>query len=229
MVRIQEIPSTERPRERLWRQGAGALRLAELLAILLRTGLPGKSAIEVADELLIKYPTLDELGRAAVGELAGHKGIGPAKATQLKAAFELGSRLASSRREHLPVETAEDVLQLLGHELRQLPHETARLLALNTKLHLIAVEKISSGTLNETVVHPREIFKIALMHNAAGFILVHNHPSGDPNPSQADIQFTRQLREAAKLMQVQFHDHVILGVSSPSHPAWFSFRENGYL
>ena len=229
MASIREMPNEERPRERLWRQGTASLRTAELVAILLRTGIQGKSAIVLADELLVKYPTLTALCRASAHELAKHKGLGPTKAIQLKAAFELGSRLAKSQINHRPIESAEDIMQLLGEELRQLPCETMRLLALNTKLRLIAAEEISSGTLNETTVHPREIFRAAFLHNAAGFVLVHNHPSGDPSPSVADIKFTEQLRAAAKLMQLNFHDHVILGVSSPHHPAYFSFREAGYL
>jgi DNA repair protein RadC len=229
MSMIKEMPSEERPRERLWRQGADSLRNAELIAILLRTGIQGKSAIALADELLTKYPSLNELCRASARELSKIKGLGPTKAIQLKAAFELGARLAKSQINHRPIETAEDVLQLLGEELRQLPYETIKLLALNTKLRLIAIEEISSGTLNETTVHPREIFKAVIAHNAANFILVHNHPSGDPTPSQADHNFTTQLRKAAELMQIYFQDHVILGIASPQHPAYFSFRENGYL
>jgi DNA repair protein RadC len=229
MSKIKEMPVMERPRERLWLQGAPSLRVAELIAILLRTGIRGKSAIVLADELLAQYPSLDHLCRASARELAKIKGLGPTKATQLKAAFELGVRLSKTRINQQPVECAEDVLQLLGEELRQLPHETMRVITLNTKLRLIAVDQISSGTLNETTVHPREIFKSAITRHAASFILVHNHPSGDPGPSQADITFTKQIREAAKFMQIGFHDHVILGIASANHPAYFSFRENGYL
>ncbi|MDR2463638.1 MAG: DNA repair protein RadC [Verrucomicrobiales bacterium] len=229
MPKIMEMPGEERPRERLWRHGAASLRTAELLAILLRTGIQGKSAIALADELFVKYSSLNELCRASAHELAKIKGLGPTKAIQLKAAFELGARLAKTQASQHPVECAEDVLQLLGEELRQLPCETMRILTLTAKLRLIAMEQISSGILNETTVHPREIFRAAIAHNAAYFILVHNHPSGDPSPSQADIAFTAQLREAAKLMQINFQDHVILGVESTAHPAYFSFRENGYL
>jgi DNA repair protein RadC len=229
MPRIKELPHEERPRERLWQQGGSALRVSELIAILLRTGMRGKSAITLSEELLQQYPSLNDLCRAPVQALAKTKGLGPAKAIQLKAAFELGARLAKSRIDPRPIECAEDVLQLLGEELRQLPCETMRILSLNTKSRLVAQDEISSGSLNETVSHPREIFKTVILRHAASFILVHNHPSGDPSPSQADLQFTRQIREAAMFMQLNFHDHVILGLASSTHPAYFSFRENGYL
>jgi len=229
MILIKDLPCEERPRERLWQQGNAALGLAELIAILLGTGTRGQSALSLAEDVLRHYPSLNQLCRASAMELAKIKGLGPAKATQLKAAFELGARLAKSQINLCPIECAEDVRQLLGEELRQLPYETMRILSLNSKSKLIAADEISSGTINETIVHPREIFKNVILHNAASFILVHNHPSGDPSPSQADIHITGKIREAASLMQVNFHDHVILGVASSSHPSYFSFRENGYL
>ncbi|MDR1190052.1 MAG: DNA repair protein RadC [Verrucomicrobiales bacterium] len=229
MPKIMEMPDAERPRERLWHHGPTALRAAELIAILLRTGVRGKSALALADELLAAYPTLNELCRASAAELAKRKGLGPAKAIQLKAAFELGARLARTRVSQKPVECSEDVLQLLGEELRLLPCESLRVLALTVKMRLIVVEEISSGVLSETAAHPREIFRALITRNAAYFILVHNHPSGDPAPSQADIAFTKQVRDAAEFMQIGFHDHLIIGIASPAHPAYFSFREDGLL
>lgn len=229
MSRIKELAASERPRERLAAGGAASLRTAELLAILLRTGLQGKSAIAIGDELLARYDGLERLARADVRELSSIKGIGPAKAVQLKAAFELGARLARATVESQPVASPQDVERLLGAEMRLLGQESLRVILLNTRLRLIAVKELSRGSTNETVSHPRDVMEAAVLHRAYGFILAHNHPSGDPAPSSADHEFTIRLRDAARIMKVQFIDHVILGSPAPGRAASYSFKESGYL
>lgn len=230
MTRIREMLEGERPRERLWEGGAEALKTSELIAILLRTGMQGKSALAMGEEILVRYGSLHELCRVPAQELSKIKGVGMTKAVQLKAAFEIASRLAASRRREIPVETPQDVQALLGDEMRQLAVESLRVVALNAKLRVIAVEEISRGTISETVANPRDVLRVALLHQAYGFLLVHNHPSGDPAPSRADLEFTQKVKEAARTMNVLFHDHIILGVGSESKPdSYYSFRETGYL
>jgi len=229
MQSIKEMHSADRPRERLWRSGPGSLRTGELIAILLRSGMTGRSALLIGDELLQQYGTLTALGRAQVEELARVKGIGPAKAVQLKAAFELASRLAQSEAYEQPLDTPQDVQRLLGEEMRQLPRESMRVLALNTRLRLMAMEEVSAGTVNETVAHPRDVLRVGVLRQAYGVLVVHNHPSGDPAPSKADLDFTVRLREAARLMQIELIDHIILGIPSGTQPGYYSFKEAGYL
>lgn len=229
MNRIKDMRADDRPRERLERSGAAALTVPELIAILLGTGLVGKSAIALGQELVHRASSLDALCRMSVRDISAVKGIGPAKATKLKAAFELASRLASEQARAIPLETPAQVAALLSDELRSLTCESLRVIAVNTKLHLKAIEEVSRGTINETVAHPRDVIRVALIHQAYGFILVHNHPSGDPAPSSADLDFTMRIRDAARLMQIEFLDHVILGVPRPGHSGHYSFKEAGYL
>jgi DNA repair protein RadC len=229
MSRIQEMEASERPRERLWAKGASALKVAELLAILLRTGMKGKSALALAEELLLEHKDLAGLSRVEAAALARHKGIGRTKAIQLKAAFEMGVRLAGSLAAETPLETPRQVEQLLGPEMRPLAYESLRVLCLNTKMRLTAAAEISRGTINETVAHPRDVLQIALLHRSHAFLLVHNHPSGDPAPSSADLDFTRRIRDAADLMEIQLVDHVILGAPTAARAGYYSFKEAGYL
>lgn len=227
-LRILELPAGERPRERLAKLGAGALSEAELIAILLRTGTRGANAIDVARQLLSKFQTLGALARCSVREIASVKGIGPTKAIQLAAAFGLGQRLARETASRLKIDNPEIVRELLGAEMRALQRESLRVLLLDTKYHLLRVEEISLGSLNESIAHPREIFKPALIYSAFAVIVVHNHPSGDPTPSQADHQLTRRLAEAAKLLQVSLLDHIVLGApQADGKPDYFSFKEAG--
>ncbi len=229
-LRIRELPLDERPRERLAKLGAGALSEAELIAILLRTGVKGANAVDVARQLLLKFQTLGTLARCSVKEIASVKGIGPTKAVQLAAAFGLGQRLAREAATRLKVDNPDIVRELLGAEMRALHRESLRVLLLDTKFHLLRIEEISLGSLNESIAHPREIFRPALIYAAYAFILVHNHPSGDPTPSQADRQLTRRLAEAALLLQVTMLDHIILGAPQPDgRPDYFSFKEAGSL
>ncbi len=227
--KIHELPEQDRPREKLARLGAQALTDSELIAILLRTGLPGANAVDVARQLLQRFGTLAALARCTVPELSEIKGVGPAKAVQLAAAFGLASRLARENAEKQPMNTPAQIHALLGDELRALHHETLRIVLVDTKLRLMRVESVSSGTLNETTAHPREIFRPAILHAAYGIVVVHNHPSGDPAPSEADRRLTIRLAEAGRLMQIALLDHVIIGSTDGGRLPWFSFREAGML
>ena len=226
---IQELPEGDRPREKLARLGAGALSEAELIAILLRVGMKGVNAVELARQILLKYGSLAALARCSVAELAKVKGIGVAKAVQLAAAFGLGQRLAFETISAQPMDKPELIYALLGAEMRTLERESLRVVLLDTKLHLIRVEPISLGSLNETTAHPREILRPALIHAAYAFVLVHNHPSGDPAPSEADRRLTTRLVEIGRLLQIALIDHVIIGSADGGRQPWFSFREMGMV
>ena len=226
---IQELPEGDRPREKLARLGPGALSDAELIAILLRVGMKGVNAIELARQILVKYGSLAALARCSVAEISKIKGVGPAKAVQLAAAFGLGQRLAFETIAAQPMDKPELIYALLGAEMRTLERESLRVILLDTKLHFMRVEEISLGSLNETTAHPREIFRPALIHAAFAFVLVHNHPSGDPTPSDADRRMTRKLIEASALLQIRMNDHVIIGAPLPGRLPYFSFAEAGMM
>jgi DNA repair protein RadC len=219
----------ERPRERLWARGPESLRTAELLAILLRTGMAGRSAVDIADEMLNTFQSLDRLARADVREIARIKGIGPTKAVQLKAAFELAGRWARDRTATIPMEGPVHVEAYMGEEMRQLDYESLRVLVLNSRLQLKEMKEISRGTLNETTAHPRDVLEVAVLSRGYGFLVVHNHPSGDPSPSKADHEFTLRVRQSAQLLQIEFLDHIILGKPTPHRAGYYSFKEAGYL
>jgi DNA repair protein RadC len=226
---IHELPEQDRPRERLARLGAAALSDTELIAILLRTGMKGANAVELGRQLIQRFGTLTELSRADVADIAKVKGIGRTKAVQLAAAFGLAKRIAHEEIGRMPLDKPELVYQLLGAEMRQLGKESLRVVLLDTKLRLMRVEEISLGSLNECLAHPRDILRPAISHNAYGFILVHNHPSGDPSPSEADRRLTVRISEAARLLQVNLLDHLIVGTPAPGRLPYFSFREAGVI
>ncbi|HEY5777103.1 MAG TPA: DNA repair protein RadC [Terrimicrobiaceae bacterium] len=229
-MRIREIPPSDRPREKLTAHGAACLTDAELLAIFLRTGVKGKSAIALADELLKSKGSLRTLSRCQPAELSKTvSGMGPAKAAELAAAFELGKRLARGGTERPILDSAEVIYETFGAELQARDRELLRVVLLDTKLRLLAVEDVALGSLNECIAHPREIFRPAIVHSAYAAILVHNHPSGDPTPSQADHRLTRQLSEASKLLQINLLDHIIIGLPDGGRHPYFSFREAGVL
>src|SRR5678815_829862 len=226
---IHELPADERPREKLAALGVSGLSDSELIAILLRTGLKGVSAIDLGRELIKRHGSLSALTRCSVTELAGIKGIGPAKAVQLVAAFGLAQRIARESLAKRKLDSPALIWELLGTEMRTLHRESLRVVLLDTKYHLMRVEEISLGSLSESVAHPREIFRPALLYAAYAVVVVHNHPSGDPTPSRADHNLTRRLREAAELLQIQLLDHVIVGNADAGRQPWFSFREAGAL
>jgi DNA repair protein RadC len=228
---IREMPEHERPRERLVEKGAEALRDAELIAILLRTGLKGVSAVQVAEELLKKFGRLDSLARASLAELGQVKGIGRDKAIALKSAFTLAQRMAKEMRGEAPMlDTPERIADLLREENRVFEVETFQSVLLNTRRRLIRIDRLSQGTLDTILVHPREVFRGAIAANAAAIVIVHNHPSGDPTPSEADIKATRDLIRAGQLLKIDVLDHVILGRATAERPKdYASLRELGYF
>jgi DNA repair protein RadC len=228
-LKIREMPKDDRPREKLAARGASALTDAELIAILLRTGRAGANVVEVAGQLLREFGSLGALSRCTAKELAKIKGVGPAKAAQLAAAFGLGQRLAREIFTRQKIETPEQVYDLLGLELRALHKESLRIILLDTRYSLIRVEDVSLGSVNESIAHPRDVFRPALIYSAYAVLVVHNHPSGDPSPSQADHTLTRRLREAAELLQIKLLDHVIIGAPAEGRLPYFSFKEMGVL
>jgi DNA repair protein RadC len=225
---IREMAPGERPRERLERHGAGALSDAELIAILLRTGVRGQSAVQLAQDLLHRHP-LEQLVSAPVEQLARTKGIGRAKAVQLKAAFELAKRL-SRPRERVVVNDPATAASIVREELRDLDRERFCVLMLNTKNGLIRVAAVSEGSLNASIVEPREVFKDAIAASAASVILAHNHPSGDPTPSSEDISITKRLVKAGELLSISVLDHVIVGHRAPGREQdYVSLKELGLM
>ena len=209
---VSTLPPTDRPRERLWALGPCALTTAELLAIVLGTGGGGRDVLEIAGRLLeLSEGSLRRLARRPNAELLRAPGIGPTKAARLLAAFELGVRTA--REERPPVvriREPEDVLRLFGSRLRDLQVEEFHLLALDSQSQVLREVLITRGLLNSSLVHPREVFRAAIAEAAAGIIVVHNHPSGDPTPSAEDRAATKQLVTAGRLLDVPLYDHVII-------------------
>jgi DNA repair protein RadC len=228
-IKIREMPQDERPREKLLGRGTGALTDSELIAILLRTGLPGANAVEVARQLLERYGSLSGLSRCTVKEIASIRGIGAAKAIQLVAAFGLGQRLANERLSRQKLDSPELVHDLVAAEMRTLHKESLRVILLDTRYHLLRMEEVSLGSVNESIAHPRDVFRPAVISSAYAVIVVHNHPSGDPSPSQSDHSLTRRLAEAAELLQIKLLDHIIIGAPAEGRLPYFSFKEAGGL
>ncbi len=223
------MPVDERPREKLLARGATALVDPELIAILLGSGLPGANAISVARQLLDKYQSLSGLSRCTVDEFKKIAGIGDAKAAHLVAAFQLGRRLANERLVKQKLDSPELVYELMEAEMRALHKESLRVILLDTRYHHISTEQVSLGSVNESIAHPRDIFRPAMVGSAYAVIVVHNHPSGDPSPSQSDHSLTRRLAEAAELLQIKLLDHVIIGAPAEGRQPYFSFKEAGVL
>jgi DNA repair protein RadC len=231
-IRIKDLPKNERPRERLAELGAEALRTPELIAILLRTGMKGRSAVEIADELLQKYKTLDAISRASLEDLRKSvKGIGPDKAIALKAAFTLAQRFAKEAQGEAPLlDSPQRIADFLREDNRAYEVEHFQAVLLNTRRKLIRVALISQGIVDTLLVHPREVFKSAIAANASAVVLVHNHPSGDPTPSAADITATRDLIRAGQLLKIEVLDHIILGRRMAENGRdYASLRELGFF
>ncbi len=229
--RIKDLPISERPRERLAQHGAESLSNADLLAILLRTGLRGQSAVSVAEQLLARFGRLDNLARASLAEIRSVRGIGLDKAIAVKAAFTLAQRMARDMAAESPLlDTPERVADLLREDNRLYEVECFQVVLLNTRRRLMRVEKLSQGTLDTLLVHPREVFRAAIAAGAAAIVVAHNHPSGDPTPSEQDIKVTRDLIRAGQLLKIEVVDHVILGrrTAERSHD-FVSLRELGYF
>ena len=209
---MSDLPPPDLPRERLWSLGTGALTLVELLAVLLGTGSRGAGVRALASRLLAANDgSLRRLAARPAGELLRAEGIGPTKAARLLAAFELAARLARESRPALPqIREPEDVVRLFETRLRDLPVEEFHLLALDSQSRVLREILVTRGLLNSSLVHPREVFRPAIAEAAAGIIVVHNHPSGDPTPSAEDRAVTRQLVSAGQLLDLPLYDHVVI-------------------
>ncbi|MFC1957700.1 DNA repair protein RadC [Chloroflexota bacterium] len=209
---IHDLPVSERPRERLQRFGVEALSAQEILALILGRGIAGESVTVTAQRLLSQFGGLKGIAGASVEELTQVKGIGPAKAAQIQAAFELANRLEgySESAEKLAVKTPDEVVSLVRGRLRGKKKEYFLALLLDTRGQLIKTAEISVGSLDSSIVHPREVFKAAMAASAASVIFVHNHPSGDPEPSEDDIKLTERLAQAGEVVGIDVLDHIIV-------------------
>jgi len=222
---INRLPEEERPRERLIAEGPQALTTAELLAIIIRTGVVGESAVDLGRRLLIDGGDLRSLGAQSVAELQRH-GIGPAKAAQIKAALELGARLSAEGglQPGQPFRRSSEVFDRYHASLRDLKKESFRILMLDVKNRLIREAEVSVGNLSSSLVHPREVFRDAIREAANAVILVHNHPTGDPTPSEEDRQITQRLRQAADIIGIKVLDHIVVGDGR-----YVSFADEGLM
>ncbi len=230
MSRIHDIPENDRPRERLLRLGPQALSDAELLALFINTGTKGENALQIGQRILREYGSILDLSRLDPAALTEIKALGPAKAAKLAAAFELGRRSREASQSDIVLNEPSLIYKFIGPELQALGHESVRVILLTTRLTLLRTDEVFRGSLNECTAAPRDLLRKALIHNAHAFILIHNHPSGDPSPSDADRRITRRLREAANATGLLLQDHVIIGTPSESRPLpYFSFKEHGML
>lgn len=224
-VKIKDLPSDLMPRERLVALGSSALSNAELLALILVSGTRSENALEMCSRILAAYGGWRGLARLSQVELTQINGIGTAKACQIQALLEISRRIAASVPETRPtVRCPEDVANLVMEEMRDLDREHFRLVPLNTKNQVLGIVPVSVGSLNAAPVHPREVFKEAIRRSSAAIILLHNHPSGDPTPSREDIEITKRLAEAGKLLGIEVFDHLVIG-----DKRYVSLKEKGVL
>jgi DNA repair protein RadC len=223
---IHDLPRSERPRERLSRLGPDALSSPELLALLVGRGIAGKSAMSIGQELLFRFGNVRGVSEATIEELSTIRGLGPAKAIQLKACFELGKRQWLEPEEpDLPdIRSPADVARAIRASIKDKAKEHFKLILLNTRNRITGVFTISVGTLNASLVHPREVFRKAIQHAASSVALAHNHPSGNPEPSDDDIALTRRLCEAGRLLGIEVIDHIIVAKAQ-----FLSFKARGLM
>lgn len=221
---IHDLPLEERPRERLVTHGEQALSAQELLQLLLGRGIAGESVAVTAQKLLTQFGSLQKVGDASIDELSGIKGIGLAKAAQIKAAFEIGRRVSTQAMPYKSKELTdpEKVYRLIKSKLKDHHKEHFYIIAINSRNHSIA--EVSIGTLNASLVHPREVFSEAIKASAASVIFAHNHPSGDPEPSEDDLAITKRLVEAGKILGIEVLDHVIV-----TKDGFLSFKAKGLI
>ena len=220
--RITDFAESERPRERLARLGSKSLSNAELLAILLRVGVRGENAVQVAQRLLNTFGGIIGLHRAAFDEVCAQHGVSTAKAAQIKAALELGCRMKQETIEQGSIHSPDEAAQLILYEMSALDQEELWVMLLDTRNHFLMNETIYRGSLNSSQVRVGELFKSAVRRNAASIIVAHNHPSGDPTPSPDDVAITRAFVEAGKLLDVEVLDHLVIGQGK-----WVSLKERG--
>jgi DNA repair protein RadC len=224
---IKHWPEDERPRERLAKLGGDALSDAQLLAILIGSGSSGanKSAIDICRDLLKVFGSLSNLDRASINELCKVKGIGLAKATQIKAALEVGKRMASTRAGNTAkMTTSRAFVEYFAPFMKNLRKEIVKVALLDNKLKIIKDFVISEGSVNSSIVHPREVMIPAIKESASKIVLVHNHPSGDPSPSQADIEITHRVSKAGDIIGIKLLDHIIIGGTE-----FYSFADEGMI
>ena len=222
---IKELPAEERPRERLHAYGAQALTTAELIAILIRVGNAERSAVSLGEYLLAEFGSIKGVATASLEQLADVKGLGDAKAAQIKAAIEFGNRLALFTEDARPsIGGPRDVSNLLMPDLRHQKKEHLKSLLLDTKNRVLAIKTVSIGDLSSSIVHPREVFKDAVVASAASIIVAHNHPSGDPTPSAEDVSVTKRLIQAGEIMGIDLLDHIVIGDG-----AFVSLKERGLI
>ncbi len=230
-LKLLDMAADDRPREKLLLKGRAALSDEELIAIFLRTGLKGCNVLELAARLKRAAGSLTALGRMEAQEITRCcKGIGSAKAATLAAVFELGHRAVKEQLTRQDLSTPEAAYQYLAGDLRYEKQENFIVLLLDTRRHLMRRCFISKGTLNRTMVHPRDVFRDAIISNASTIILAHNHPSGDPSPSKPDRELTRELTAAGAALHIPVLDHIIIGTVSDQSPIpYYSFREHGLI
>jgi DNA repair protein RadC len=222
---VRDLPRQERPRERLQKFGPEALSAQELLALVIGRGIPRKSVMSIAQELLVRFGNVRAISHATIEELSQIKGIGLAKAAQLKACFELGKREElEPELKNFDIKDPESVVKAIRASIKDKAKEHFKLILLNPRNKIIGISTISIGTLNASLVHPREVFKDAIVHSAASVVLAHNHPSGDPEPSEDDLKITKKLVESGKILGIEVIDHIIIGKNN-----FCSYKERGLI
>ena len=224
---VHDLPRQERPRERLQKLGSEALSAQELLALVLGRGVSGKSVMSIAQELISTFGSVKGVSEATIEELAAIKGIGTAKAAQLKASFELGKRQELEKEspyEAYDITDPQTVVKAIRSSIKDKAKEHFKLIILNTRNKIITITNVSTGTLSASLVHPREVFRDAIRYSASSVVLVHNHPSGDPEPSEEDLRITRRLVDAGKIIGIDVLDHIIIGKDK-----FTSFKEKGLV
>jgi len=222
---VHDLPKAERPRERLKQFGPEALSAQELLALIIGRGVSKKSVMTIAQELLIKFGNVKAISEATIEELSQIKGIGFAKAVQIKACFELGKRQdLEPELKDFDIKEPQSIVKAIRASIKDKAKEHFKLILLNARNKILGISTISIGSLNASIVHPREVFKDAIVHNAYSVVLAHNHPSGDPEPSEDDLKMTRKLVESGKILGIEVLDHLIIGKN-----AFYSFKEEGLL
>ena len=225
MFMIKEIPKAERPRERFLKYERSSIQTHELLAIILRTGSKDESVLELSKRILYEYDSLKELSSASVKELMKFKGVGSSKAIEVLAAIELGNRVnLDTFRSKIKLKSPEEIYSFLKASLEMKTQEYLIALYLNTKGELIKEETLFIGSLTSSLIHPREIFKHAVLNSAAAIVIVHNHPSGDPTPSVHDVKITKMIHKNSLMMDIELLDHVIIGKDK-----YYSFKEKGVI
>ncbi len=224
---VNDLPAQERPRERLAKHGPDKLSAPELLAVVLGRGVSGKSVMSIAQELISKFGSVKGISEATIAELAKVRGIGSAKAAQLKAVFELGKRQQFDEAppfQKYEITNPASVVAAIRESIRDKRKEHFKLLVLNTRNRIVAITNVSTGTLSSSLVHPREVFRDAIEHSGSSVVLAHNHPSGNPDPSEEDLRITRRLADAGKIIGIEVLDHIIVGKET-----YVSFKEKGLI